>query len=59
MDYVSGRGNLVVTVDDETMTWTAIPQGKKIDKPMTMAFSKGGFPGSGRPFTIMPDGTAR
>jgi hypothetical protein len=53
------NGNFGVTIDDEKMTWTSNPPGKTISKPMTLYFSRGGPVGSGREFTILPDGTVR
>jgi hypothetical protein len=53
------NGNFGVTVDDEKMTWTSNPSGRVIEKPITLYFSRGGPVGSGRKFTIFPDGGVR
>lgn len=53
------NGNFGVTIDDEKMTWTSNPPGRVIAKPMKLYTSSGGPPGSGKQFTIMPDGTVR
>jgi rhodanese-related sulfurtransferase len=52
-------GNYNVTVDDEKMAWTSNPPGRKIDKPVTLYCSRGGPVGSGKRFTILPDGSVK
>ena len=53
------RGNAVITLDDETMTWKSSPSDDKLEKPMSLLFTHGEAPGSGKYFVIDPDGTAR
>jgi hypothetical protein len=50
------HGSFGIVVDDETMTWTSDPPGRSLEKAVTAYFSRGGPPGSGRTFTVLPNG---
>lgn len=48
-----------ITINDEAMTWESDPTGHDLTEPVTAYFSRGGPPGSGKQFQVLPGGRAR
>jgi hypothetical protein len=50
-----------IVVDDETLTWTSVPPGHDVEKPLSAYFTAEGIApiGSGKWFEVRPGGQAR